>query len=198
MTTELESEIRDALQARAASITPTSLRHARASRRRLMAPRVLWPVLAAAAVVAALAAVIAIQPWRAGHSESAAGRGQLPAANTTWTLVRADSPDGSIVAGNDLRASLTFDARGHVLGNDGVNTTDATYVPIARGFRVYPIGTTAAGYAGHDRRVLEVISAMGALFQNVLTGSVDVASQLHGDRLTLQANGYILQFVRAG
>lgn len=198
MTTDLEVEIRDALYTRAQSVTTAALRYADAPRReQRSSPRAAWSVIAIAAVVAALTIVVAIRPWRDDHSATTAGSSGVPASNTTWRLVRADSPDGSIVAGNDLRAKLSFTGDRHLLGDDGINTTDSTYVPTAKGFRTYPIGTSLVGYAGNDRRVLEVISAMGALFNNALTGSVDVESHLRGDHLTLQANGYILQFRRA-
>jgi hypothetical protein len=198
MTTDLESEIRDAMHARAQSVTAASLQFPDGPRREhRSSPRVAWSVLAIGAVVAALTVVITIQPWHDGR-QAASGGSVVPAVNTTWRLVRADSPDGSIVAGRDLSTRITFKRGGRLLGSDRFGSIEGTYRPTATGFRVYPGGDFGWDYGGHDRRVIEVISAMNALFHSALTGSVDVESHVHGDRLTLEVAGYHLQFRRAG
>jgi hypothetical protein len=195
MQTDLEADIRDALQARAQRVTADSVRYADAPREQRVSHRAGWSMLAVAALVAALTVIIAIRPWQTDHHEVASGA-HVPAVNTSWQLVRAYSPSGGIASGAGLRASLTFTPNRHLLGDDGISAIDATFIETADGFRVSAIATSGNGYAGHNRRVLAVKSAMDALFNDADGGPVDVTSSLHGDRLTLQVSGYTLQFRR--
>ena len=194
MTTDLEAEIRDALLERAHTVTADSLRYAAAPRSRQMSSRAAWSMLAAAALVAAVATVVAVAPWQSDHHGPASGT-RVPAANTSWQLVRADSPTGGIVTGDELRGRLVFNPD-HLLGDDGISAIDATYAPTGEGFRVSTIAASANGYAGHNRRVLAVKAAVDAIFIDADGGPVDVTSRVHGDRLTLRVSGYILQFRR--
>jgi hypothetical protein len=197
MTTDLEAEIRDTLHTRAQAVTTDSLRYPDGPRReRPSRARETWSVVAVAAVVAALTIIVAIRPWQTDNDGATSSGGQVPAANTSWQLVSAYSPNGGIASGAGLRASLTFNPNEHLLGRDGVGAIDATIVPTSGGFRVTTIGATGSGYAGHNRRVVAVKSAMDAIFFDCDGGTVDVESHVRGDRLTLQVSGDILQFHR--
>jgi heat shock protein HslJ len=198
MSIDLETELRDAFRARAAAVTPASLRRAGAPpARRPRSP--LGPVLAAAAIVAALAVSLAVWPkdHAADRGQPAAGPAAVPRAGTSWRLERLWSPDGTTArAPARLRATLGFAPDGTIRGYDTVNGITADYRATARGFAVSAAVSTGIGYPGRDRVQLAVMQAMQAIFSDAGGDPVRVESHVDGDRLTLLVSGYTLQFQR--
>ena len=196
MTTELENDIRDALRHRAETIS-TDTRSV-AQRPRRIRPRPTWHVLAAAAAVAVLAVAVAVAAWRGTAHHTQPGGGPpvtlVPRDKTTWRLVRASTPDGTVVSGAVVPAGLNFKPHRLLLGSDGINTINASYVPTGDGFRINTIDVERGRYSGHDQRVFAVQQAIDALFGGRAGATVPVQSRLRGNHLTLTTRGYSFTF----
>lgn len=193
MPIELETSIREALQARADEIVPrqTELR-ARRGRRWL-------PPALAAAAIAALALTVSLVVTRSSDDTNgpAARSPAAAAVGYRWQLMRVVGPHAALTVPSRLRATLAFEPGGHLQGDDSVNALFGTYQFDAHGFHlVGDSGSTLVGMLPGDRARDAVVAAMGAVFYQSDAGHPEIVASVQGGVLTMHARGYTLTLQR--
>jgi hypothetical protein len=191
MSTDLEAEIREALQARAGAVQPGTLRPARTTTRARRPRPALWSLAASIAAVAVLAVLVSVWATQRGHSPS--GGGQAALSDTRWRVV-AVTADGRRTAITSRRVVVDFLGGGELHADDGVNYYSGKWRPAGDGLHITDVGTTLVGYGGHDPAVLATQRGIGAL----TSGTAPVQAQLAGRTLRLTAQGVVLDLVRDG
>jgi len=143
---------------------------------------------------ARLGACVALVAFLLAACSSAGPAGPSPGyTGYDWQVVTI-SHDGtarSIPA--RLQVVLQFSTDGHFGANDSVNFRSGTYRATAAGFTVDGMGTTLAGYAGHDPTVLLAIKAIGSF-----NDGVHATANQTGDRLVVGIASYTLSCQRRG
>ena len=125
---------------------------------------------------------------------SARPAGQSPGfTGHDWQVVTISHDETARSIPSRLQVFLQFSPDGHFNANDSVNFRSGAYRATATGFTVGGMGTTLAGYAGHDPIVLLAIKAIGSF-----NDGVHATAKLTGDRLVVGVASYTLTCQRRG
>jgi len=188
VSTELENDLRDALHARAATITPDRLRRSAAPHRSVRRPPGAW-VAAAALVLAAIVAVGFAVLGGKGSGDRVAAAGNAPdLRGTAWSVV-AVTIDGKRqpIASPDVYVVFHIDHR--FGGNENINYHGGRWRQSGDRLIISDVITTAVGYGGHDPAVLAAERGIGALDGDVRVGTQD-------GHLRLTAGGVVVELSR--
>ena len=189
MSTDLEIELREALQARAAVITPDRLRRPVPARRSVRRPPGAW--IAAAALV--LAAIVGVGFAVLGGKDSGgrvAATGDAPdLRSTAWSViaVTAEGRRQAIPSAADVSVAFHLDHRFDA--TDGINFYSGRWQQRGGTVTIGNVGGTLAGYAGHDPAVLAAQQGITAL-------NGPVAVSLRDGTLRLTAHGVTVELSR--
>lgn len=174
------------------------------------------PLLTAAGVIAVvLLAVLLTRAHRDGPGPQAGA--PLPPASpgvvsagyrdSHWRLTAVTDRRGTTAIPASVDAWLELAADGELLASDAVNTINGRFTATGAGFDVTDTVTTLAGYAGEDPVQRAVVTGIGAVTTGppAAPSNGPEAQPVHvtvlsadRDRLTVQAGGVRLTFVRNG
>lgn len=188
MSTDLETELREALQARAAAITPDRLRRRAVPRRSARRSTGAW--IAAAALV--LAAIVGIGFAVLGGNDSGgryAAAGDAPDLRSTAWSVTAVTVDGRRQPITSSEVSVAFHLDHRYDATDGINYFSGRWQQSAAVVTIREVGGTAAGYGGHDPAVLAAQDGISAL-------NGPVAVSMRDGTLRLTAQGVLVELSR--
>jgi hypothetical protein len=136
-----------------------------------------------------LAAVLVACSAPAGRAGTVAGF-----AGYKWTVVSISHDGKTTTVPGKYAVFLQFTPDGHFGANEPVNYHSGGYRVTPDGFTTSGLGSTLAGYAGHDPVVLLAVSAISA-FDN----EAPVLAGVSGNALTVTAAGsYTLVAERDG
>lgn len=147
--------------------------------------------IAVAALVSVAAAGCATAA--SGTSPKSARGAQAGFAGYKWQVVTIDHAGKETPVPARYAVYLQFTPDGQFGANEPVNYHDGTYHQTGDGFTTSGIGSTLAGYAGHDPVVLLAVGAISA-FGNGVHAKV----RLTADRLAVTVGGYLLTCQRDG
>ncbi len=151
----------------------------------------LWLSIAVAALVAVAAAGCA--PAASGTSPEPAPTARAGFAGYKWQVVTIDHAGKETPILARYAVYLQFTPDGQFGANEPINYHSGAYHPTGDGFTTSGMGSTLAGYAGHDPVVLLSVSAISA-FDNGIHAKV----RLTGDRLAVTVGSYLLTCQRDG
>ena len=187
MSTDLETELREALHARAATITPDRLRRPVPARRSARRYPTAW--VAAAALV--LAAIVGIGFAVLGGQDSGdrVAAGDAPDLRSTAWAVTAVTGDGRRQPITSPEVSVAFHLDHRFDANDGVNFYSGRWRQSGDTVTISDVAGTLVGYGGHDPAVLAAQRGIGAL-----NGAVSVS--LRNGTLRLATHGVTVELSR--
>jgi Fe2+ transport system protein FeoA len=200
--TELETAIRDALQARADAVEPR-YDAVRARRPR----RWLAPTVAAAVVVALAAITVVFAIGRDGGGNPPSAPRQAAFVGYSWRLVRIDDRQGRLTLPVSTKAEVAFAHGGAMTGDDTVHGLQVRYRIVAGGYQpTGPVFASANGLAGPiSIRLKRTLIAVGRCFSSPPLSrgikplpSAPIAATVDGDRLTIRTSEATMTFVRGG
>lgn len=147
--------------------------------------------IAVAAFVSGAAAGCGIAA--SGTSPESAPTAQAGFAGYKWQVVAIHHAGKGTPVAARYAVYLQFTPDGQFGANEPVNYHSGAYHQTGDGFTTSGMGSTGAGYAGHDPVVLLSVSAISA-FGNGTHAKV----RLTGDQLAVTVGSYLLTCQRAG
>jgi heat shock protein HslJ len=147
--------------------------------------------IAVAALVSVAAAGCATTA--SGTSPESAPTAQAGFAGYKWQVVTIDHAGKETPVPARYAVYLQFTPDGQFGSNEPVNYHSGAYHQAGDGFTTSGMGSTLAGYAGHDPVVLLSVAAISA-FDNGIHAKV----RLTGDRLAVTVGSYLLTCQRDG
>jgi heat shock protein HslJ len=147
--------------------------------------------IAVAALVAVAAAGCA--PTASGTSPEPAPTARAGFAGYKWQVVAIDHAGKETHIPARYAVYLQFTPDGQFGANEPINYHSGAYHPTGDGFTTSGMGSTLAGYAGHDPVVMLSVRAISA-FDNGIHAKV----RLTGGRLAVTVGSYLLTCQRDG
>jgi hypothetical protein len=143
--------------------------------------------------VAALVSVAAAGCATTGTSPESVSAAQAGFAGYKWQVVTIDHAGKETPVPARYAVYLQFTPDGQFGANEPVNYHGGVYHKTGDGFTTSGMGSTLAGYAGHDAVVLLSVGAISAFGDGI-----HAMVRLTGDRLAVTVGSYLLTCQRDG